>query len=56
MSTVEERSLLADLEARRAGLQRELSRVEKQIHLAEGAQTRLEERIKFLEQRRRQAA
>jgi hypothetical protein len=56
MSTVEERSLLAGLEARRAALQRELSQVERQIQLTEKAHARLEERIKFLEQRQRQAA
>ena len=56
MIMVKECSMLAGLEARRAALQRELSRVEWQIHLAEEAQTRLEERIKFLEQRQRQAA
>ena len=56
MITVQECSMLAGLQARRAALQRELSHVERQIHLAEKAQARLEERIKFLEQRQRQAA
>ena len=56
MSTVEERPLLAGLEARRAALQRELSQVDKKIHQAAQAHARLEERIKFLEQRQRQAA
>ena len=56
MVTVKERSMLAGLEARRTALQRELSHVERQIHLAEKAHARLEERIKFLEQRQRQAA
>ena len=56
MSTVEERSLLAGLEARRAALQRELSQVDKKIHQAAQAHARLEERIKMLERRPRQAA
>jgi len=56
MSTVEERSLLAGLAARRAALQRELSQVDKKIHQAAQAHARLEERIKFLEKGQRQAA
>jgi hypothetical protein len=56
MVTVEERSALAGLEARRLALQRELSEVDKQVHQAEQAQVRLEKRIKILEQGRRQAA
>jgi Tfp pilus assembly protein PilN len=56
MVTVQERSALAVLEARRANLQRELSLVDKRIHQTVQALTRLEERIKILEPRPRQAA
>jgi hypothetical protein len=56
MSTVEGRSVLADLKARRIALQRELSQVDSEIHQTEQAQARLEERIRILEQGQRQAA
>jgi hypothetical protein len=56
MYTVEERSMPTDLGARRAALQRELSQVDQEIRRAEQSQARLEERIKILEQKRRQAA
>jgi hypothetical protein len=56
MITVEESSILAGLQARRVALQHELSEVNRQIHRAEQAQARLEERIKILEKGQRQAA
>ena len=56
MYTVEERSMPADLEARRAALQRELAQVDQEIHQTEQAQARLEEQIKVLEQGPRRAA
>ena len=56
MITVQERSMLAGLQASRAALQRELSHVERQIHQIELAQVRIEERIKILEKGSHQAA
>ena len=56
MITAQERLMLASLEARRAALQRELSQVDQEIHQTERAQARLGERIKTLEQGRREAA
>ena len=56
MITVEESSILAGLQARRVALQHELFEVNRQIHRAEQAQARLEERIKILEKGQRQAA
>jgi hypothetical protein len=56
MVMVRESSTLAGLETKRKALQRALVKVDRQIHQAEQAQTRLEERIKILEQGRHQAA
>ena len=56
MITVEERSMLAGLEAKRGALQRELSAVKRQIHQIELARIRIEERIKLLVKGPRQAA
>ena len=56
MYTAEELSLLQGLEVKRAALQRELSKVDRKIHQTAQAHARLEERIKMLEQRQRQAA
>jgi hypothetical protein len=56
MVTVRESSTLADLETKRKARQRALLQVDRQIHQAEQEQTRLKERIKILEQGRRQAA
>ena len=55
MITLQESSILADLQARRVALQHELSEVNRQIHRAERAQAGLEERIKILEQDLREA-
>ena len=56
MITVQERSMLAGLEARRAGLLSKLLQVDLEIQKTEQAQARIEERIKILEQGRREAA
>ena len=56
MITIQEYSILTGLEAKRAALQRELSRVDSQIHQTEQAKARIEQRIKTLEQGRREAA
>jgi hypothetical protein len=56
MVTVQERSALVGLEARRVVVRRELFQVNRQIRQAEQAQARLEERIEILEEERRQAA
>jgi hypothetical protein len=56
MVPVEERAVLAGLEARRAAVLHELSRVDTQIRETEQAQARLVERIRTLEQKPRQAA
>jgi hypothetical protein len=56
MITIEECSILTGLEAKRAALQRELSRVDSQIHQTEQAKARIAQRIKTLEQVRREAA
>jgi hypothetical protein len=51
MITVEERSMLAVLHARRAVLQRELSQVDREIRQTEQAQARLKDRIMMLVRR-----
>jgi hypothetical protein len=56
MVTAQVRLTSTGLEARRTILRRELSRVDRQIRQTEQAQARLVERIKSLEQGRRQAA
>ena len=56
MITVEKRSLLAGLEAKRGALQREVSHAENQIRQIELALARIEKRIKILETGFRQAA
>jgi hypothetical protein len=56
MITVQERSMLAGLEARRAALHSKLSQVDLEIRKTEQGQARIEERIKELEQGRREAA
>jgi hypothetical protein len=55
MISVEERSMLAGLFSRRAAVQRELSRVDREIRQMEQAQARLKDRIEMLERRPRQA-
>jgi len=56
MSAIEEHSVLADLEARRAAVLHELAEVNGELRQSEWAQARVEERIKLLERRPRQAA
>jgi hypothetical protein len=56
MIPVEERAVLAGLEARRVTLLHELSRVDAQLREMEQARARLMERIQILEQKPRQAA
>jgi hypothetical protein len=56
MITVQERSMLAGLQARRAALHSKLSQVDLEIQKTEQAQARIEKRIKILEQGRREAA
>jgi hypothetical protein len=56
MLPMEERAVLAGLEARQAALLHELSRVDTQIRETEQAQARLVERIRTLDQKPCQAA